>query len=356
MAKAAAGAVKLDPSMRIVVLYGDERFLIEEYTRRLAGMLEEKFGGIETFQFEGETADPAAVLDELRSYGLMQRHKLVILDHADSFLAGGGKNATEEEDEKEEGSERSSRRPLMERYAENPVSDATLLMRADTWRKGKLDKLIEKVGSINVCAALSEFKAAEWCMRRSEKRYDSKMEPAAAQLLVERLGPELLHLDTELMKLAAMAGPGKPITRALVVEAVGLSREEKAWEIQAAIATADPAAMLRKLRELLDISRQDEVPITWSIIDMLRKMHAASHLFKRRVPPQGICSQLRLFGGAVEPMLQLAAKHEPEVFAQLLRSAVRVDQHNKTGVGDSQRSLEGLLVKIADKLAPPLAA
>jgi DNA polymerase III delta subunit len=159
-----------------------------------------------------------------------------------------------------------------------------------------------------------------------------------------------------LLKLAAMAGEGKPITREIVTEAVGLSREEKAWEIQSAIVTADAAIMLAKLRELLDISRQDVVPITWAICDLMRKLHTASQLIRRGVPPQGVFSQAKLWGPTGNAVLELAKEHTPATFAQLLRLAIETDVNNKSGLGDQQRSLEALLVKIADTLAPVVAS
>ena len=44
MAKTTVQSSPLNASMRIVVLHGDERFLIEERTRDLAKALEERFG------------------------------------------------------------------------------------------------------------------------------------------------------------------------------------------------------------------------------------------------------------------------------------------------------------------------
>jgi DNA polymerase III subunit delta len=353
---ASSGSVEFDPAMRIVVLHGKERFLIEEHTRRFAGMLDEHFGGVEQFTFDGQAVSPAAVLDELRSYGLMQKHKLVILDNAEDFLAGGGKNAAANEDDDDEGggsdeSEKSTRRPMMEKYAESPVPDATLLMRASTWRAGKLDKLIAKAGALYECKPISEDRAARWCGERCAKRYGTTINPDAAELLVARLGPELQHLDTELLKLASMAGPGKPITRALVAESVGLSREEKAWEIQSAIVTANANVMLTKLRELLDISRHDVVPITWAICDLVRKLHAASQLLGRNVPRAGVIGQLRLWGPSTEPIMALAGRVPPRTFAQLLRDAIEMDQRNKSGRGDQQRNVEAWLVHFADTIS-----
>ncbi|MCI0630229.1 MAG: DNA polymerase III subunit delta [Phycisphaerales bacterium] len=350
MGKRAASSSGLDPSMRIIVLHGKERFLIEERTRDFIAQLDEHFGGVEVFSFDGETVQPAMVLDELRSYGLMQKHKLVVLDNADVFLAGGGRGASEEDED--DGSEaKSTRRPLMERYAENPVADATLLMRAATWRKGKLDKLILQRGAIIPLELMDNSSAMRWCIDRSTNQHGIAIERDAAQLLVERLGPELQHLDTELGKLAAMAGVKRSITRELVAESVGLSREEKAWEIQGALATGSAAAMLRKLRELLDVSRQDEVPIAWAICDFLRKVHTSSELLVRGLPPRAVMGQAKLWGNTAEPILQLAGRLRPRIAAAMLKDAIDTDMRNKSGSGDPQRNLETLVVRIADTIS-----
>lgn len=365
MAKKSAQAVVLDPAMRLVVLYGKERFLIQERTRRFAELLEKQFGGLEQFNFDGETVQPAALLDELRSYGLMQKHKLVILDHAESFLAGGGKGATEDDDDDDDDAAEATaesggaaaisgpRRPLMERYAESPVPDATLLMRASTWRTGKLDKLIAKAGgAIYQCELLDDEKAADWCVKRCAKRHDATLAPAAAALLVRRLGPELQHLDTELTRLATMANatPGGAITPELVAQAIGLSREERAWEIQSAIVTGSPSTMLSKLRELIDISRQDIVPLNWAISDLLRKLHTAAQMLRRGLSSGAVRGQLKLWGDTTEPILAIAGRTDPSALAQLLQAALETDVRSKSGVGDPQRSLEALMVQIADTI------
>ena len=73
--------------MRIVVLRGRDTFLVREYTRRLSAVLEEVHGEMEWFEFDGATVEAADVLDELRSFGLLQQHKLVIVNNADRFLS-----------------------------------------------------------------------------------------------------------------------------------------------------------------------------------------------------------------------------------------------------------------------------
>lgn len=327
---------------------------MQEYTKQLIAVLEQSFGGVDQFSFDGETVLPVTVLDELRSYGLMQKHKLVILDNANIFLAGGkGEEEGEEgEDADIEGEAKvpNKVRPLMERYAAAPVADATLLMRAQSWRPGKFDKLVDKVGLIVKCDPLPEGKAIDWCIKRVAKRYGTTIEKDAAELLVTRHGSSLQHLDVELVKLSSMAEPGKSITRHLVADNTILSKDEKAWVIQDAIATGDPAIMLRKLHELVDVSRHDAVPLIWSACEFMRKVSAASRLIHQGIPTSTVMSAMNLkpWFSTSNAVIEWGKRLSPDQSAQLLQAAIDADRHSKSGMGEPQRNLEALMVTIAD--------
>src|SRR5262249_44697926 len=90
---------------RIVVLIPKAPFVQGEFTAQLKDALVAAHGAIDAFRFEGPAATAAAVLDECRTFGLMQEHKLVVVDQADQLV-------------KEEN------RPLVERYAAAPCAGA----------------------------------------------------------------------------------------------------------------------------------------------------------------------------------------------------------------------------------------
>ena len=103
-----------------------------------------------------------------------------------------------------------SRRRALEAYAENPCAGATLLLRAEKWHRGKLDKLVAKVGAVIKCEQPKDARCrapGPWPRARIATGWPS-ISPAA-QLLVGRVGPGLARLDTELAKLAAFVGPGR---------------------------------------------------------------------------------------------------------------------------------------------------
>ncbi len=353
--KTSRKSVTLDASMRIVVLKGREQFQRLRYTQDLREMLEEQFGGVEVFEFDGRTVDLATVLDELRSYGLMQQHKLVILDHADAFITPGGSGDGDSDDDKDEddagSGKRASRRPAMEAYAENPVPDATLLLRAETWRPGNLDKKIRKAGgAILDCKEVDAPMAVKWCINRCVKQHEAEIDRPTASMLVERLGPQLDRLDQELKKLATFVGPGGQITQRTVMEMTGLSRDEAGWMIQEAVLTGNPGYAASKLGELLDVSRVAYEPLAWSLMDLTRKMHAASAMLKQGMPPGVINKELRLWGRSGDLLTRAARGTAPPTCARLFEQAVRGDQYVKSGRGDIRRSLEATTILLADTM------
>ncbi|MHC5008218.1 MAG: DNA polymerase III subunit delta, partial [Planctomycetota bacterium] len=330
----------LDAAMRIVVLHGPEVFLLTEGAKRLYELLEAEHGtdAIQRFTFDGETAELADVLDELRTFGLFQDHKLVIVDKAERFLGGGAKDA----DEGAGGSkgQGAARRRALEAYAENPCAGATLLLRAEKWHRGKLDKLVAKVGAVIKCEHPKDRDAVAWAVAACPDRHGLAIERPAAQLLVGRVGPGLARLDTELAKLAAFVGPGRKIGRDDVVELVGLSRQEKAWELQTAIMTGQPGVACAKMRELREVSQLEKELVTWAVNDLLRRLHTVAQLCRQGVSTRSLIQSHRLWGATGERIIEVARRSDPGIFARLLDRAVRTDLANKSGLGEPDRNLE----------------
>jgi len=321
----------LDASMRVVVLHGKELFLLWERTRQLAEALREAHGDIGTFRFDGASTSVSQLMDELQSFGLLEPHKLVILDDADRFLAAEPK------------------RRALERYAEKPEQAATLLLRSSQWRPGNLDKIVASVGTVMACEAVSDQKAASWCVERIRRRHEATISPEAAALLVERIGSDLGRLDGELAKLAAAAGTGTPgapgpaVTPELVREMVGLSREEEAWLIQEVLLSGDAGVAIRKARELMELSRAAPQQLSWGISELARKLHEAAAMRESGRGDGEIAAALRLWGASRSAILAAAKRRDARSFAADLHRAVDLDYRLKRGrAGRPARAIEAV--------------
>jgi DNA polymerase-3 subunit delta len=321
----------MDATCRFVVLCGEEEFLRQLHTASLRAALTKALGEVDVVQFDGETARAGEILDECRSFGLIASHKMVVVDHADEVV-------------KEEN------RALFERYAQGLIeakgeSGATLVLRSKTWRPGKLDKLIAEVGVVQKCEVVSDEKATSWAVARCRKAHAGELTMAAAELLVSRVGGSLGRIDSELGKLAAAAGSSangvpNPISPQLVAEFVGMSREEEIWSIQGTLLSGDATRALTELAYAVDVSREAPAKIFFAFTDLARKLHAASHGVRQGMNGWQLKGPLKLWGNSLDTIMASATRLPTSETRRLLRLTLVNMTRDRTGLGDSVRTLE----------------
>ncbi len=330
MAKKAA-AISRAPNAgdRVVVLVGKELFLRSQYTSMLREALEKEHGEIETFKFSGESAEPAMVLDECRSFGLMASHKLVIVDEADQFV-------------------KADTRPMLERYAQGPSEQATLVLRGAKWNKGKLDDVIGQAGLILRCDEVEPDVAIRWTQKRAGKEYESTIDPRAASVLVERLGADLGKIDSELAKLATAAGKGNAITIELIAELVGMTREDDVWAIQSYLLCGDASKTLGELHVILNNSgRGAHVPVSFACSDLARKLMGIAQGMEQGINPHTLAKEMKLWGPSRDPILHAARQIGAMRARKLFDECVQADMALKSSVGTPMRVLEVLALSFA---------
>jgi DNA polymerase III delta subunit len=341
---------------RFLILHGKERFLQDEFLRQLRTALEKAHGkdGVDTVRFDGAQGPRiiADVLDECRSFGLMQQHKVVLVDNADALLKA---DESEDTPKPKRGHAPATPRALLEAYAEDPSSSATLVLRAGTWRPGNLDKAVTALGprgAVMKCDPPDWGVAINWAQARAKVRHRTSIDADTAAMLVEAVGQDLGRIDNELEKLAlAAGGEGQPITPELVETMVGRTRQEEFWTIQSALLSPDAARPLTQLTELLEISRHDPVPIGWAYVETARKIHLMARGLAAGQNPQALAGPLKIWGPGKDEMLAAiggtARALGPAAATRLLGAAITTDASNKSGVGEPVRNLEVLTIKFA---------
>lgn len=331
MAKKGAKSASRAPTAedRIVLLTGKELFLRSQYTSMLRSALQAAHGEVESFRFEGASAELASVLDECRSFGLMASHKLVIVDDADQFV-------------------RAETRPMLERYAQQPSEQATLLLRASKWNKGKLDDAIAKVGLVLKCEGVDPGTAVKWAQARAAKAHGSSIDASCAATLVERLGADLGKIDAELAKLSTAAGPGNTITAALIGELVGLSREDEVWAIQSYLLSGDASATLKELRIIMNNSPKGaHVPVSFACTDLARKLVGISEGMAQGGNANALAKEMKLWGPSRDPIMHTARKIGPARARKLFDDCIKADMGMKSSAGEPLRTLEMLVLEFA---------
>jgi DNA polymerase-3 subunit delta len=313
----------------LYVLYGDESFLKRQVIRALKERVLGPDAGDSAASYPGETADFAAVMDELASVPFFTPRRLVIVEDADPFVT--------------------RYRAQLEKHIDRLPSSGTLVLDVKSWPSNtRLYKLVGNSAAL-ACKAPAAFKLPQWCVQWAASQHQKQLSNAAAALLIDLVGPDMGLLDQELLKLAIYVGDRKKIDVEDVDALVGHNREQDTWKIFDAIAAGQPNEALTMLARLFD---QGEEPI--------RLLGAFSMQLRRlaqvaRLAAQGVSLAAALDRAGVPPfaaqkaelqLRQLGRRRANRLYDWLLE----VDVGLKGGSTLRPRILlEQLLVRLAQK-------
>ena len=179
--------------------------------------------------------------------------------------------------------------------------------------------------------------------------------PAAAQRLMDRMGTDLARLDQELAKLALLVDAGQAIEVDLVDQVVGRTSKQTAWAAQAAMleSLASPSrgvgSAIAKIHDLVELAGQPDFLVSYSVGDLIRKVHQAMMMKRQGMPLQQITKQLRLWGSQESMLSEALARLDEKATAQLFDRIVRYDARAKSGFDEFLRNIECFCAALDDQ-------
>jgi DNA polymerase-3 subunit delta len=236
---------------------------------------------------------------------------------------------------------------LLAELAEQPPPDVVCLVVT-----GKLDKKagdaawVKAVERHGVWVPIWPVQTAQlpgW-LRARAKQLKVDIEPAAAQIIVDRVEGNLLAAKQELEKLSLLAA-GEPITADLVLRSVGDSARYDVFQLAEAAAAGDAA---RALRILLGLKSEGVEPtlILWALVRELRGLWQARERDRLRSTDRG--------GGwnlAATPSPRALSRLKTLPLPRLLEEASHADRIIKgISAGDAWSALTGLTGSLAGAL------
>jgi DNA polymerase III subunit delta len=129
-----------------------------------------------------------------------------------------------------------------------------------------------------------------------------RLEPAAARVLVERMGANPVRLRNELERLALWAGEGGTVTAADLDEMVADTSEAAVWTLSDALLERDRAAALRIGQELID-QGENVTGLIYGIASRLRSACAAAAQLDEGVPLKQVESSLKMHPYAAKQLV-----------------------------------------------------
>ena len=231
--------------------------------------------------------------------------------------------------------------------AERPPPDVVCLVITDKLdRKASDTAWVRAVEKHGVWVPISPVQTAAlpaW-LRARAKQLQVEIEPAAAQLIIDRVEGNLLAAKQELEKLALLAD-GEPIGADLVLRSVGDSARYDVFQLAEAAAGGDAE---RALRVLLGLKSEGIEPalILWALVRELRGLWQARERGRLRSADRGSAWNL-----AATPSPRALSRLKTLPLPRLLIQAGHTDRVIKgLAPGDAWSALTGLTGGLAGAL------
>ncbi|MBS1891929.1 MAG: DNA polymerase III subunit delta [Actinobacteria bacterium] len=134
------------------------------------------------------------------------------------------------------------------------------------------------------------------------QRLGFKLDPAAARLLVERMGPEPLRLRHELERLALWAGDSSQVTAADIEAMIADTSEAAVWTLSDAVVEGDARTALRVGEQLIE-QGENVTGLIYGLASRLRAACAAAAMLEEGMPPREVESQLKMHPYAAKQLV-----------------------------------------------------
>jgi DNA polymerase-3 subunit delta len=152
--------------------------------------------------------------------------------------------------------------------------DLTLVLIARGKVPAELGRAVEKAGGEVLAYEAPRGRALPTHLAAEARRLGFRLEPAAARMLVARMGAGSLRLDRELERLALWAGPGGEVTAADLEAMVADTSEAAVWSLSDALLDRDPEAAVRIADRLL-AQGENVTGLVYALASRLRRASQA---------------------------------------------------------------------------------
>jgi DNA polymerase-3 subunit delta len=180
--------------------------------------------------------------------------------------------------------------------------DLTLVLIARAKAPAKLSKAVKAAkGEIHEFEA-PKAREMPRVLVADAQRLGFRLEPAAARILVERMGANPVRLQHELERLALWAGEGGQVTVPDLEAMIADTSEAAVWSLSDALLERDAAAALRIGERLID-QGENVTGLIYGLASRLRGASFAAGQLEEGIPPKQVESSLKMHPYAAKQLV-----------------------------------------------------
>jgi len=213
-------------------LQGEEPFFIDEIVNYIEeNALQPSERSFNQLLMYGKDNTIGNVMIQARRFPMMAQHQVVIVREAQDMADLNRGDGQE----------------LLIKYAQNPVP-STILVFAHKYKKldgrKELPKILDKKATLVNSEKIPDYKLNEW-ISGYLKSQKFNANAGAIQLLADHIGNDLSRIANELEKLKISLPEGSELTKEVIHEKIGISKEFNAFEFQNALAARNLAKSIQ---------------------------------------------------------------------------------------------------------------
>ena len=339
----------------VLLMFGEEDFLLEEAYQKLVQAIEEEgVSGFNQDLVDAEETPAEAVVEMARAYPMMSERRLVVVKNFEKYFSGRASKSAAEKS------------PFQKIFASPPPSTVLVLrgnipelngITALLKNPKQRDKAEKKLKSLKfpynlileTCEWIEFPKVAErelpsWLAARL-KSFGKEISPEGAELLVAQAGNSLRDLSNEVDKLRTYVQHRKKITLDDVNAIVGASRAHNVFELQKAVGNRDLSTALNILHNMLTAERQELLIIAMltRYFVILWRLGEELHITKNHFQLANAIGVSPFF---VPEYIAAMEKFSPEELDNAFFALRDTDAALKSSSQDGEVALQKMLVRI----------
>jgi DNA polymerase-3 subunit delta len=296
------------------LIAGDDEAKIVRARGRLRDRAEREGGpgALEIFEAgEGRRSpDVGAVVASLATISLIASRRYLLVDGIDAWGKGDAEKA-------------------VDALGQIPP-ETTIALVAHGKSPAGIAKAVEKAGGDVLSFELPKARELPKQLVADARELGFDLEPSAARLLVERLGPRPMRLRTELERLALWAGENGSVGPDDLEAMVSDTSEEAIWTLADAVVAGDEAETMRVAERL--VSQGEALPrIVYSLAPRLRQALKAATELEAGRPAGEVAKGLSMHPYAAKMLVSKVKGRSPEDLDASVRALADLELWSRGG-------------------------
>jgi DNA polymerase-3 subunit delta len=317
-----------------------------------------KAAGVEPERLDAAQTALAAVVDDVRSMSLFASERLVFIRNAEAAMPRASRSAAAsmaDDDDGDDGGPAGGSPGdvgLLEAYVKSPTPGVTVVFEATRWDfegddKTKAERVRKYYGSIGEVVEFRRFTVDEARaeLDRMARAKNVRLDPAAAEALVEALAADVGRIAVELEKLSLY---GKPITAEDLPLLVPDARQSTIFSLVAALGRRDRAGALSTLDALVREGEYLPLALTFLASQFRMALVAKEANLRGAMGVQGHFQKagVPMWGSRAEQVWQTASKFSKNQLERGLKLIFEADRDLRSARPDDRVIVENFVVRL----------